>query len=100
MKTNCLKNQAYWKTTVTNGNIYWIIITTASPDHFLQLCDNLCSPLGKWGHRFFWKRKYEVTILVPLRKLLTNLREDLKGLTLHPKRLKTMSQTLQYLLCI
>ena len=57
MKTNCLKNQAYWKTTVTNGNIYWIIITTASLDHFLQLCDNLCSPLGKWGHRVFLEKE-------------------------------------------
>lgn len=39
-------------------------------------------------------------ILVPLRKLLTSLSEDIKSLTIHIKHLKTLSQTLNYLKCI
>ena len=41
-----------------------------------------------------------MTILVPLRKLLTSLRESIKSLTIHIKHLKTMSLTLKYLKCI
>lgn len=39
-------------------------------------------------------------ILVPLRKLLTSLSENIKSLTIHIKHLKTLSQTLNYLKCI